>query len=252
MKFVLKINLSKEELNAIIDISKEIKDEDFGILIKVINKSSESDADITKPIEKFLSNNELTNLVNNGWKIVSQRFTLLPSDVINYFKSKKELGGFCNEIHNKFSYVSLSEVTSITTKLLYNNTLVPTRYVDCNEHGGYVLKEYFDENQKLYRSRTDSKKPWQNDPDTKQNEPQQKHNETNRSVEKSKPKKQLTKNEQKESRNTIISRATKHDIDASGFKKEFISSLDENSVSYYASLSDLQIKIMRSEVLKKE
>jgi len=249
--FLLRIRLEKDDLKSSLELRKEgVQEKDFSLLAKIIDKAFGGDVDVTKPLNKFLNNEELSFLINHGWLIKDAQFSISSSELLEYYEEKGPLGGIPQEAAERWPHVPSYEIGNVNTKILYHEEkLCPTRYVSCNRRGGYVLKKYYKQNQELLRE-VDEKRRNDSVDEYMKNSSKKKSK-----VEKiSKPiiqKKSFTKSDQKKFRKLIIEKAEHKDTCNIGFKDEFISSLSEDEKSYMSSLSDLQTKLMRSEVLKK-
>jgi hypothetical protein len=224
MEFYLKIDLMRNQLKSLITVKKESSEE----LIKIIEKATSIDKDITAAINNFIADEELSFLISKGWKITDINFTISKEQLIKHYMKVKHHGTDISKINQEWPYIPNYEIGFVNTELLYNEIIWPTQNIKDSKLRGYVLKEHYDKNQEEYCGATKSK------------------NEN-----KEEPKHDISKTQQKQLRNSIIEKASKNDICPSGFKKEFVDKLTKEEQKYLKIISNLQLKLMRSDVNKK-
>lgn len=245
MIFCLEVRLRRGEHNCSIMINKKVKDSDSETFTKIIKKSENSEVDLTGPIGKFLKNDEVSFLIGKGWKIFDVHFCITKQDLIEYYEEMGPLGGTDHLAADRWPHVSNYMIGNVNTRMLYNTELTPTRWIEGSISGGYVLPKYFKKNQEMWE-KVKKSKDGDAIPDLKPSK------SVPKPTPKSEPKIKLTKSEGKVCRKEVIEIATGNDVFSGGFKPEFIDSLSDRHQSYMSSLSDLQAKLMRSEVLKKD
>lgn len=219
-EFWLKVFLkSQDDRVAVLEICHSISDDNFNVLVKAINKIRREKVDIN-PLVKFLKNNDLDNFINNKWSIQDIDFIVHRGQLIELLESHKN-GLSIEEIHDCWSHITRSSIGDALFKLHLDGLIIPVR--DAGKNGGYILKEYY-KKQKL---------------DSPSSSPSQ-----------SPKKEQFTKAESKQIRKNIINKANNSDICEAGFKPVFVESLSDKEKKYLNSISNLAIKLMRTEVAK--
>jgi hypothetical protein len=199
-------------------VDKELNDNEILIMKKIFSKAGDEN-DITKPVIKFMNDNLLKIISDDDWKIIDGYFTMSYNHLLDEYKKAKN-GLKITDVVNKYKHISFSEINNVNFKMMIDGLVMPFGKLKDRD---YILKKYY--------------KPHDEDEIIKK---QQKTTDNG-----------ITKNDQKKFRSEIISTATTKDISKAGFKDDFINSLGDDQKMYIKSLSDLQIKIMRSEVVKR-
>lgn len=238
------VTLSNNDIISNITVKKTVNENDSKILIKIIDKISINDTSYTKPISKFLNDKIINMMVNElNYQIINAELIINEKMLLNFYKERGSKGINSNLIRLKFPHVNPSRIVSINFKLHVDGHIVPTRYVEGDLYGGYVLKNNFKDNQKLMEQNLKDKE-------------NKKFNSKDEIIQTTLKEKsdniELSKNDQKTVRKQIIQKANKSDINIAGFTNNFIDSLDDKQKFYIKSLSELKIKIMKSEIMKKK
>lgn len=219
VKFWLEIFLEcSDDRRMRIEVSHSISDDNFKTLVKAINKVREKEVDI-KPLVKFLKNDELNYLIGNGWSVIDIEFIAHDSQILDLLEERKENGLSIEEAKKLLDHIPRSAILSTMLNLHLKDHTIPVRHV--GENGGYILKKY--------------------NKQAKFDEPSKEPNKKESS---------FTKLEAKKIRKSIIDKASRTDICEAGFKPDFIKLLDEKEQKYLNDISNLAIKLMRTEVSK--
>lgn len=220
-----------------IEIKHSVKESSFNTFVKAIDKAKDSGLDLN-PLVPFLKNKEITFLHEQGWFIDDIEFYIHDSQALEYFKSQKEKGGTTSDAYeNWWPHAPMNSIGSAFYRLHINKHVVPTR--NAGMSGGYVLNEYYKENQSVIKSYRDYAPKKAESPAVASDQiiPKKTFN--------------LTKSEEKRVRSSIINKADKSSICEAGFKPEFVDKLSDVEKFYLDDISNLKLKLMRTEVAKK-
>ena len=234
VKFWVQVRLEHDGRTARIQAYKEVQERDFEVISKAISKARERDIDLS-PVVTFLKDKEISFLASGGWKMVDIEFMIHRDQALDLFKKAGNLGCSIEGASKTWPHARLTAISEAFYQLHIEGIVVPTRYA--GEHGGYVLKDLYKENQQLHR------------PESKSVEAPYEKQQTPQPI-KGKPKVAISKAEGKRLRKLIMDKATMSDICKEGFKPEFVATLDEQEQEYIKHCSNLQIKLMRTDVVK--
>jgi len=230
---------SNDDRTAKLEIRHSVSRHSFDTFIKTIYQARKKKVNLA-PLANFLNNDELKFFIDNEWKLTDIEFIIHRSQIIKLLKEAKENGLSMSQVKNKWPHVSHCFVSKSLLSLHLDGYIVPTRYA--GENGGYVLKELYEKNQEIgleKKSITSSS-----------NYEDYNSNDIKQQTQPKKKPKHITKSEGRILRKSIINKADKNSVCITGFKKEFIDNLTDREKEYLDSISDLAIKIMRSEVIK--
>lgn len=242
--FWLELKLKKEYREMTLEVESSFATKEFDTLVKIIEKANHKDIDLS-PLIKFLKDDLLSSLHSDGWKLTDIKFTVKYHELLQYFKDRKERGGTAGTAQqDRWPWVHVAEIN--TFSLMFDGHLNTTSYVDGAPKGGYVHQSFYGKNQKIgAQNKVDETTSW------REYAPKEESSKAAKAV--STPKFdiiKMTKAEGKICRNEIIDIAGLTSICEAGFRPEFIESLNDRHKSYLHECSNLQIKLMRSQITK--
>lgn len=243
MDYYISIKLDNNDVTSVITVKKSINEEDSKILFKIIEKISTDDADHTKSVANFLNDQIIDMMVKLNYKITYAELIITDRILLKFYEQRGPKGVNFTIIKKEFYYVNYNMIASSNFQLNLKGLIIPTMWVQGDSQRGYVLKKYYKQNQELMDEFKLNKLASNESINQEIN---------NKSIDQENNSNEIPKNQIKLLRKSIIKKATKSDINITGFTIQFIDSLDDSEKSYIKTLSELKIKIMRSEIMKKK
>jgi len=217
----LRFQLRKEDRQVFFDTKTNLSDQDALKFVEVINKARSVDKNLV-PVAKYTKDKDLLYLIDQGWSIYFIDFHITENDLRKFYEKRGIEGATLDELQKNFPYVPYQAFGPAQFQLMLNGELVNMRK---GMQSGYFLKKFEEKRQK-------------------------KLNKDDVIVKPSLPK-GMTKAEGKKHRKNILQKAKKSDIHVGGFKDEFVANLNDDEKGYIDSLDAFKIKLMMSEIQKK-
>lgn len=236
VEFWLQLTLeSKDKGLARVEIPHSVSQNNFEVLVKTIQRANKTNVDLS-PLVNFLKNEEVSFLSKKGWKLKGIEFIIHEDQMLAFLNERKASGVSLRECKDKWPYAMSSTIGHTLLRVHIDGHTAPTRYTSDGD-GGYVLRKYYDANRAWGRQEPKASTSYEDY--VADDGPKPKPLKSNI---------KLNKAEGKRIRKDILARATKADVCVSGFKPEFIETLNDKEKAYLDSCSQFQISLMRGQV----